>query len=188
MKHNDQNLNEGYSSTESQNALSSLKSVSAEPSLYFKTRILAQAREQQKAKSNLFKKFFASVALAACLVLAVTTFIFKNKSLSGAEIAFYKTGQPYVIRVDIRPYKESKIAYAEVVLDDDNVQFSSSRFENISQQKKLVVSWENVVEKQFLPIVIKGLQTGASVVKVNFYDSENKLINSQNVNLNFKGG
>ncbi len=188
MKHDDQNTNQGFSSSESELALKSLKSISAEPSLYFKTRLLAKAREQRTEKVSFFKKIFTPQALMACLVLVVSVVVFKKQNVSQPEIALFNTNQPYVIRVDIRPYKEAKIAYAEVVLADENIQFSSAQFEKISLQKKLVVSWESVVEKQFLPIVIKGIKSGVSTVKVNFYDSENKLVNSQNVSLKFKGG
>ena len=62
MRQNDQNnqsdQNEGFSSSQSQQALRSLKSLSAEPSPYLKTRVLAHAREQKRAKVSFFKKYF----------------------------------------------------------------------------------------------------------------------------------
>ncbi len=188
MRQDSNKPNEGFLSDESADALKSLRSVSAEPSLYFKTRVLAQMREQKKAKQSLFRKFFIPSALAFSFALIMSFLALQKQTQNQTEVASYIIGQPYVIRMDIRPYKESGVAYAEILLSDDNVQFSSSQFEKISQQKKLVVAWETVVQKQFLPIVIKGVQSGNSKVIVNFYDSENKLVNSQNVNLNFKGG
>ena len=189
MRHDETDSNEGFSSEESQKALHSLRSLSQDPSPFLKTRVLARAREKQNNKKSLFLKYFFQSSLVTAILVVVAVSLFSKTQKSDLQqIASYVTGQAYVIRMDIRPYKESAIAYAEIVLDDDNIEFSSKQHIEISQQKKLVVSWENVVQKQFLPIVIKGTKPGSSKVIVNFYDSENKLVNSQNVNLNFKGG
>ena len=80
--------------------------------------------------------------MTAILVVVVVSFISKNQKSDLQQSASYVTGQAYVIRMDIRPYKESAIAYAEIVLDDDNIEFSSKQHIEIIQQKKLVVSWE----------------------------------------------
>lgn len=184
MRQNENDQNEGYSNEQSKAALQSLKSLSMEPSPFLKTRVLAQMRERKQEKVGFFKKYFMHAGLATAFLFVITFSFLQNKTV----MPTYTTGQDYVIRMDIRPYKDSKIAYAEVVLGDGKVEFSSSKFSEISAQKKLTVSWENLVEKQFLPIVIKGMRAGQSKVVVNFYDSENNLVKSQDVNLNFKGG
>ena len=188
MRQNENDQNEGFSNEQSKAALQSLKSLSMEPSPFLKTRVLAQMRERKQSQvgtvHGYIKKYFMHAGLATAFIFVVTFSFLQNKTV----IPTYETGQAYVIRMDIRPYKDSKIAYAEVVLGDERVQFSSSKFAEISAQKKLTVSWDNLVEKQFLPIVIKGMSAGQSKVVVNFYDSENNLVKSQDVNLNFKGG
>lgn len=188
MRQNDQNnqsdQNEGFSSSQSQQALRSLKSLSAEPSPYLKTRVLAHAREQKRAKVSFFKKYFLQAGLATAFIFVIAFSFLQPKEITPT----YATGQDYVIRMDIRPYKDSPVAYAEIVLGDEKIQFSSSRFSEISAQKKITVSWDNLVEKQFLPIVVKGLKAGSSKVVVNFYDANNNLIKSQDVNLKFKIG
>lgn len=181
---NDQK-HEGFSSLQSQKALQSLKTLSVEPSPFLKTRILAHVREQKQSKVSFFKKYFLVPALTAAVAIVMTIGYLKSKD-SG--VPAYAMGQDYVIRMDIRPYKESAIAYAEIVLGDEKIQFSSSKFTEISVQKKMTISWENLVEKQFLPIVIKGLKEGSSKVVVNFYDASNNLVKSQDVHLKFKAG
>jgi hypothetical protein len=189
MRHSDEDTDQGFSSEQSKQALHSLKSLSAEPSPFLRTRILARVRENKVQKVSFFKKYFLQTAFGTAMGFVLAFVLFqKMNSQSPTEIATYLTGQAYVIRMDIRPYKESEIAYAEILLNDENIEFTSSQHSEISQQKKLIVSWESVVQKQFLPIVIKGTKSGPSIVIVNFYDIENKLVNSQNVNLQFKGG
>ena len=181
---NDQK-NEGFSSAQSQQALQSLKSLSVEPSPFLKTRVLAHAREQRQSKISFFKKYFLIPSITAALAILVSISYLQKKD---SAVPTYAMGKDYVIRMDIRPFKDEPIAYAEIVLDDENVQFSSIKFSEISAQKKMTVSWENLVEKQFLPIVIKGLKAGSSKVVVNFYDANNNLVKTQDVNLKFKAG
>ena len=189
MRQNEHDDKDGFSSSEASEALRSLKNLKTEsPSPFFKTRILAHTKAIKKSRFELFKENLLQPLLAVTFLFTISIFIFQKTKLNNPDIDSYKTGQAYVIRMDIRPYKELGIAYAEVLLENENIQFSSSRFEKISQQKKLTVSWESVVEKQFLPIVIKGMKSGSSKVIVNFYDSENNLVNTKNVNLEFKGG
>lgn len=94
----------------------------------------------------------------------------------------------YVIRVDIRPLPNENIAYAEISLPDENVQFASLKFDDIKAQKKIVVSWEGMLEKQYMPIVVQGTKAGSAKVIVNFYDSDRNLVTSKEVSLYFKGG
>ena len=192
MRHQEPDSNQGYADQEVQLAFYSLRSLDAEPSSFLKTRVLARIREKKENKQSLFKKYILQSALSFGLVTAVLFGLFQKNSVSSTTstgaVASYTTGQAYVIRMDIRPHKESAIAYAEILLSDDRIEFASQQHAQISSQKKIIVSWENLVQKQFLPIVIKGTKAGNSKVIVNFYDLDNKLVNSQDVNLNFKGG
>lgn len=188
MRNDESDPTTGYDGPDAKEALQSLMSFNVEPSPFLKTRILAHAREQKSLQIPFYKKMFWPAAVALSLLLAFKFMLLPKGTIQSIEVASYSVGQPYVIRMDIRPYQEAHIAYAEIVIDDEKIQFSSSQFESIGQQRKLVVAWENLVGKQFLPIVIKGLKNGNSEVIVNFYSSDNKLVNSQNVNLKFKGG
>ena len=183
---------EGFSSPATQEALQSLKSVSVQPSVYFKTRLLARADEQANNSAQSQSYFRLSHALSAslvvCLVSGLIYFGLQNKPDIFAASPTYKTGQSYVIRVDIRPLKDAGISYAEINLSDSNIKFASSEVLEVILQQKLIVAWESIVEKQFLPIVIQGIKPGTSTVVVNFYDFDKKLIKTQNVKLDFKGG
>lgn len=170
-------------------ALRSLKHVSPEPSPYLEARVTAQFRESRKAQPQSIWLALVSGALASAFVFVLGfSFFLKSKGPVAPTVADYQVGQDYVIRMDIRALKEAPISYAEVVLEGENVQFSSGKFAAISQQKKIVISWDSLVEKQFLPIVLKAKSGGRSKVVVNFYDSENKLVNTRDLDLNFKGG
>lgn len=184
-----ENQNPNSESSDGLKALRSLQHVSPDPSPYLEARVAAHFRENLKSKpKSIWLPLFAG-ALASAFVL-VLAFAFMMKSRTGAAptVGDYLVGQDYVIRMDIRALKETPIAYAEVVLEGDNVQFSSGKFAAISQQKKIVISWDSLVEKQFLPIVLKAKSGGKSKVVVNFYDSENKLVNTRDLDLNFRGG
>lgn len=183
---------EGFSSFESKQALQSLKSLAPEPSRFLKTRLLARLEEQSKqqvgCKPLWTKSYFFSVALSSSFVLCLIYFGIKYNSEISEASTIYKTGLSYVIRLDIRPLKDAGVSYAEINLSDKNIQFSSTEVLDVIQNKKLVVAWDSIIEKQFLPIVIQGIKPGVSSVMVNFYNLENKLVKSQNIKLDFKGG
>ena len=130
MRQNENDSNStGFSSIESENALKSLRTLSIEPSPFLKTRVLAHAREQRQAKVGFLKKYFLQAGLATCFLFVIAVSFFKNTD----SVPSYAVGQDYVIRMDIRPYKDAGVSYAEVVLGDEKVQFSSSKFSEISE-------------------------------------------------------
>ena len=186
MEHENDN-NPNSDSSAGLKALRSLKHVSPQPSPFLEARVAAHFRENLKTKQRSIWMPLFGGALASAFVL-VLAFSFMLRSRSVPAVTDYLVGQDYVIRMDIRALKETPIAYAEVVLQGDNVNFSSGKFASISQQRKIVISWDSLVEKQFLPIVLKAMSGGKSKVVVNFYDAENKLVNSRDLDLNFKGG
>jgi hypothetical protein len=192
-------LKEGLKSEESMQALASLKSLSSEASPYLKNRVLrnieSQAQEK-KSSSTWFNGFFQQFKLApslavACLTLAFSFLLFNSNKIFQEQTPqqpAFNVGQAYVIRVDIRPLPNENIAYAEITLPDENVQFASLKFDDIKTQKKLVVNWEGMLEKQYMPIVVQATKSGSSKVIVNFYDSDRNLVTSKEVSLYFKGG
>lgn len=194
--HGDSKLKEGYKSEESMQALSALKSLRNEASPYLKNRVLrnidAQSQEKQK---SWFADFFQQFKLAPSLAVAAFTLVLSFLLFNSNKIfqqpnqqPAFNLGQAYVIRMDIRPLPNENIAYAEITLPDENVQFASLKFDDIKSQKKLVVSWEGMLKKQYMPIVVQGTKAGASKVIVNFYDSDRNLVTSKEVSLYFKGG
>lgn len=171
------------------NALRSLKQASPDPSPYLEARVVAHFRENIKAKQkNVWLPWLGGALASAFVLVLAFGFVLRSRTATPTTVADYLVGQDYVVRMDIRALKESPIAYAEVVLEGDNVQFSSGKYASVSQQKKIIISWDSLLEKQFLPIVLKAKSGGKSKVVVNFYDSENKLVNTRDLNLNFKGG
>jgi hypothetical protein len=193
------NLKEGFKTEESMQALSALKSLSSDASPYLKNRVLRNIESQAVDKKTalpwvvrFFQQFKLAPSLAvATLTLALSFLFFNSNKLflkQNPEQPTFNIGQAYVIRFDIRPLPNENIAYAEITLPDENVQFASLKFDDIKTQKKLVVSWEGMLEKQYMPIVVQGTKAGASKVIVNFYDSDRNLVTSKEVSLYFKGG
>lgn len=191
-------LNEKYKTPESAAAIDSLKSLKAEPSPYLTQRILnnleLKNQAQQKQSAFSVKDFFTqfkfwpsiSVALATLFICFFGLKAFNKNNEFPSQV--YALGQDYVIRMDVRPLPNNEIAYAEISLSDENIQFSSKKYSELKMQKKLVVNWESMVEKQYLPIVVQGTKAGSSKVIVNFYDSEHKLVTTQEISLYFKKG
>jgi hypothetical protein len=196
MKDNQNPNSQDVMATEAANALKALKSVQVEPSAYLTQRILNnyELRTEVSQKKSTFSlpslfvqfKFWPSFSVALA-TLFISFFAFKSFNNS-QQPAIYALNQDYVIRMDIRPLPQDEIAYAEISLPDENVQFSSKKFTDLKLQKKLVVSWDSMVAKQYLPIVVQGIKPGSSKVIVNFYDSEHKLVTTREISLYFKGG
>lgn len=175
-------------------ALRSLRDLDLEPSPYLAARVQANLRSQTATtaaeKSRGLASWFwpaVSFGLSAALVAVVVTTKVLPSSAPSAQVAEYKTGQPYMIRVDIRALGENEIAYAEIELQDDNIEFASGKFSDVRTMKKLVVSWEQMMDKQYLPIVVQGLRSGRSQVHVSFFDKYDKLITSKDTTLSFTG-
>lgn len=197
-KKNDLNNNTPYKSQESFEAIKSLKDLPLEPSPFLAKRVLRNLNSKAQAESqfNLLTRFLGqfkfwpsiSVALASIFLSIVVfkTGVFSKSDTNPAES--YLLGQTYVIRMDIRPLSKNDIAYAEISLPDDNLEFASQKFSEIKLQKKLVVGWDTMLEKQYMPIVVQGKKAGSTKVIVNFYDSDHNLVTTKEISLYFKVG
>ncbi|MEQ1722407.1 MAG: hypothetical protein ABL930_04475 [Pseudobdellovibrio sp.] len=197
-KKNDLNINNPYKSQESFEAIKSLKNLPLEPSPFLAKRVLRNlnAKAQTENPFNLFGRFFGqfkfwpsfTVALASIffsIVVFKTGVLIKTNPIP---VESYLLGQTYVIRMDIRPLPNSDIAYAEISLPDDSLEFASQKFSEIKLQKKLVVGWDSMLEKQYMPIVVQGKKAGSTKVIVNFYDSDHNLVTTKEISLYFKAG
>lgn len=175
------------------NALRSLGQIDLQPSPYLAARVKAGLIASQRETSEdlgtwsaKWKQFFWP-SLSAVLALALVLVLMTGGPHGREEIATYVTGQDYLIRVDIRAVHESNVAFAEIVLQDENLQFSSRQFSDVKELRKLVIEWQQLTDKQYLPIVVQGLRAGASQVTVNFYDKNNNVILTKEMPLLFKG-
>lgn len=197
-KKNDLNNNTPYKSQESFEAIKSLKDLPLEPSPFLAKRVLRNLNSKTQAQSqfNVLTgflsqfKFWPSISVAlASIFLSIVVFkagVFSKSDTNPAES--YLLGQTYVIRMDIRPLPNNDIAYAEISLPDDNLEFASQKFSEIKLQKKLVVGWDTMLEKQYMPIVVQGKKAGSTKVIVNFYDSDHNLVTTKEISLYFKAG
>jgi hypothetical protein len=171
-------------------ALRSLRDLDLDASPYLAARVQANLKSQTAEKKSRGLASWFWPAVASAVTASLVTVLLTTKvlpSTSSASVAEYKIGQPYMIRVDIRALGENEIAYAEIELKDDNIEFASGKFSDVRTMKKLVVSWEQMMDKQYLPIVVQGLRSGRSQVHVSFFDKNDKLITSKDTTLSFTG-
>jgi hypothetical protein len=172
-------------------ALISLRKLKVEASPFLTQRVLNnfEAAKKQSNKPWFYQWFWkVSTALScAALVGLAVKFSILQTELQSKTQAHFSLNRPYLIRVDIRDLSSSEVAYAEVVLAKEGMQFASQDYVDLKDQHKLTVVWEHMLEKQYLPIVVSGTKSGAGQVKVYFYDQENKLVDSKEINLSFDG-
>ena len=163
--------------------MGSLKSIQVEPSPYLKTRILANHKQLNEKKSGLpqWVGILIGSMVTACLAFLISWQMFEKPA--GQLVA---TGQPYLVKADIRKMNELKPAYVRVELIGA-VEFSSAKHKHIREMRSLKMSWEKLAGKQYLPVVVKGLEDGESHVKIQFYDENNNLIESKDYQFNFQG-
>ena len=162
-------------------AIKALQGIHAEPSPYMKTRILANVREAEAQKQKAFpwlQLVFGSLA-AAALAVVIT---FQVMPTSQGEVV--ALGKPYLVKADLRLLEEADLSYVKVELVG-SVQFSSDKFEHIKEMRSLTLSWDKLVGKQYLPVVVKGVEKGESHVKIHFYNDAGEVVKTQDYQLDF---
>ncbi len=183
MGHDESNENKN---PQYEKMISSLKGIDVEPSSYMKTRVLARAREineQKQAKRFSWKSLIFVAAATAFVVLMVSRFVFIEQQEPGLEV-----GKPYVVKADLRSMNDlGNVAYVQVELDGE-IQFSSKKFSRIREMRSLKLSWEKLVGKQYLPVIVEGTSSGNSVVRVKFFGKDNKVIKTEEYDFSFDRG
>ena len=167
-------------------ALKALRNLDLEPSPYLAKRVQANLKSKTSDAVSFWQKWLWPSLSAALTVVVVFLLVRKPPQFHEMTVAEYSLHQPYIIKVDIRSIKESEFAYAEVQLGGENIQFTSSHSE-INETKKLMLSWEQLLDKQYIPIVVEGVKPGKALVTVNFYDKNNKVLATKEMALSFKG-
>lgn len=163
-------------------ALISIRDLQVEPSPYLQSRILAAHRD----KSNQVQKwyyFFAGSLLSALTVALL--FVMARPAVNSVNVASFKTGQAYLLKVELKSLGNKEVAYAEVEILGDSFEFFSESHGELSEQTKLVFEWEQLNRKDYLPIVIRGRKMGVGKMLVSFYNSRNEKIDSRVVPIQF---
>ena len=163
-------------------ALEHVKNTEIEPSSFLKTRILAniKAGSVKKSRNYLFV-FSPKLIFSSLLLLFIFSMIFFQK----VENSIFPVSKPYMVKIDIRSLKDADVDSVKVELAGV-ISFSSKKFTEIKNLKELTLSWENLVGKQYIPIVIEGEKSGKGSLKVYFYNSQNKLITNKLLSFKFK--
>lgn len=168
-----------------------LKNLPLHTSPTLKHRIISNLESSKEDKSRFnqwFHTLFSNPKLSATyaflfLIMCGLHFYHPQNLLSNDT---FQLNQNVLIRVDIRSIQQSPISYAEVALENEGIAFTSSLNEDITKERKLILSWESLLHKQYLPVIVKGLKEGNHIVKIHFYDQNKNLIMSKSVNVTFK--
>lgn len=173
---------------ETPSPLKSLRNMRVEPSPFLAKRVAANfeniVANQKPVKSR--RSLWIGAAMAAVLVALAVIPALKPATETPAQA--FALNKPYLIRMDIREIPRNEIAYAEISLSGESIQFSSQKFKDIQKNKTIVVDGGNLGEKQYLPVVIEGVSAGDAQVTVSFYNDRHELITTRTMNLAFGGG
>ncbi|MBC7467243.1 MAG: hypothetical protein H7256_14730 [Bdellovibrio sp.] len=184
--HDDQNQNETPS------GLKALRSVPLQPSAFLATRVQrnfesSATRPKLDQKKNKASFLVGTGLMALALVVVgfwqLNAFIPPTKSNEPV----FALGKPYLIRMDIREISHAEIAYAEISLGGDNIQFSSEKFKHIQRDKTIRIAAKSFSQKQYLPVVVEGVENGKAQVTVRFYNDRHELVTTRQMDLNFMG-
>lgn len=166
-------------------ALQELKSLKVDSSPFLKTRVMANL-ETSKSVSNPLKRWIPALLGSVATVAIALVLSFQMGQQTQTEM-LVELGKPYMLKADLRPHAQVEASYITLELEG-KIEFSSQKFAKIRELRSLKMSWENLAGKQYLPIVIKGVGKGYSVVKLHFYDENHNLIKTQTYDFNFQEG
>lgn len=176
---NGPNQNENPLNDRAVAALCTLKSAQLKPSPYLLTRVIAHANTSHKKGRWWAFAWISSVAVA-CLVMVFV--LSQTRSVPGQQLL----GQPYMVRLDLTEMKGdgAQLAFVIVELGDERVRFSSNN-RQVQEMKQLVLEWESLADRPYLPVVVEGLKGGRSDLVVKFVDVDGNVIKSKTIKLHF---
>ena len=161
-------------------AIGALRELKAEPSPFMKTRVMAHVEEERsKSKKSWFMIFGASLA-TACLAIVLSWQLFQQAPAMAV-------GESYVVKADLTAFENEAVAYVTIELEGE-VKFASKKFAQVEELRSLTLSWDRLIGKEYLPLVIKGVQAGNSKVKLHFYDENDNIIKTKDYDLRFEKG
>ena len=169
--------------------LKALRSLRMEPSPFLVPRVIAElgARENEAKKSPRFSGLFTIFTSVAATTAVLSLILLFGGYLKPISEHPFTVGQVYMIRVDLRSIDLKDVAFAEINLDGDNVEFSSRDFQDVMHDKKLTLNIDSLSGKSYLPVVIRGTHAGNAGMAVSFIDKNHRLVSAKTIALNFKG-
>lgn len=170
-----ENENQDY-----QQKVSALKNLDVQPSPYMKTRLMAQFEDMKKQKQVLWwQRWFFVAPLTASFVLIIS---FVSIQMLSPQQSVLNLNQPYIVKADLRSFSEIPPAFVQVELEE-GLEFSSKKFSKINEMRTIYLSWEQLAGKQYLPVVVRGIQKGTPKVLIKFFDQKNQLIKTESFQL-----
>jgi len=175
---------------QSHSALVALRKMTVAAPPFLANRVVNQAlRKTDSPQTGLRINLWFWPALSGVLACALVWILSSGGPMSSPSVVkTYALNQPYLIRLDLRALDTNDIAYAEIHLDNENIHFASTQFAEVQSLKTLSIAWEQLLDKQYLPIVVQGSRSGHSLVRVEFYDHNRKLMTTKQMTLIFGEG
>ena len=169
------------SQTEVRSSLLKLREDDLQPSIFMKTRLLAQFRMNQKNEQSVFRwKLVSAFSILGCAILSVAL-VLQQLPAEPKIVAEH----PYVIHVHFSDDEARNVASAEVTLPA-NVHFVSSENPDLKNQKtmRLPLNITGRVRTP-LPFVVASSETGHHTLHVRLYDSNDKLLKQKDLRIRF---
>lgn len=164
-------------------ALKALRKFQIEHPPYLKQKILASFEEKKRSMQK-WIYFFTGAAVSGTLALLLVFIGMKHQPLQPLSSTF-QVGPAYVLKVDLREIANQRVAYVEVEVEGESLQFFSQTHLDLSEQSKLIFEWEHLNGKNYLPIVIRGLKAGEGKIRVTFFDGKNEKIDDRMLSVFF---
>lgn len=161
--------------------LKEIKAAEVKSDPYLATRVMAHVNSQQTAKPQWFWKVSTIVSLLTCLVV-----LFFNRPSQITPNFSAEVNKPQVVKVEVAPFNFTETIQAEIILPD-NVEFYSNDYMELSQLRTLRLNIDPNSMKS-LPFIIKGDVQGNKSIQVKFYDSNDKLVKTKEINILFFKG
>lgn len=179
-------MNENENNKLFQDSIQALREINPEPSPFLSTRVLAhhnEALQKKKSPLKLWIQILVPTIATTAIIVAISMSLFRTNSPEA-----FSLNQAYIVKADLREFSESsEIAHVTIELEGE-VAFTSKKHNKISKMRSLHLSWEQLAGKQYLPVVVKGLQPGTSNVKIYFYDKNSNIIKTQTFDFRFQQG
>jgi hypothetical protein len=154
-----------------QGLLASAKSIKVKSPHFLSTRVMAQIDElsENKAKKT-WSLANIMTALSVSFSVALLVF-FLNTNQQQNKLVSIQIGPAYVIKVDIKKMKNKGVKFVNIQLPK-GLSFYASDDSQLSEQMEMLIEWDFLKNRHYLPIVVVGNKVGKKKIVINFKDDQ----------------
>lgn len=157
------------------------RSADAGPSVYMKTRVLAELRERRQALSLRRWKFWGVASPVASAFLIAIGFLAGHSPTQAPDLTA-STHRLVAVRIELSQVKNAN--FAEIILPED-VHFYSEKFPTLEQKQSITMAWSGGAENTKLPVVIRSDELGRKKIEIRILDQNRRVIEKRSLNIEF---